>query len=551
MKAKRTILGVATVAVLGGGLAALTLLAPSEAECDDPELCRAQETRLDDEAYLRALSLDIRGVIPTPEEYDRPRDAQLEAWLSSPEFAQRVVRRHRELLWPNIKNVTLYHFRNNVGSAASTTVSGGTGASVYLRSTATMRLMLRGHQRATCLDEPATFDAHGNVVTQTITMSDGDPAEVEGYVMVRPYWDPSRELKVCAFDAFEARISRRGTDCSTRAAVTDPGCGCGPNLRWCGNGTVQNAVLASFNEEFERRIAAHVESGEPYHALFTSRRAYVNGPLTHYWRHYRNIYSSVPLIPEALDVESLPETAFSSDDPGALAFDDDDTWVQIELPEEHSGVLTHPVYLLRSQTNRARASRFYDAFLCQPFQPPPGGIPVADEVAALHPDVQQVPACNYCHALLEPSAAHWGRWTQQGAGFLSPELYPEYRQECADCGRGFEGCSAICSQNYITRALSPEEEPNLGRLRAFEFLRPEHEDNVEAGPAALVREGLADGRFTSCAVKRTAEWLIGRELTAEEQPWARELTASFLESDFSYRDLVRAVVTSETYRRAL
>src|SRR5690606_7547400 len=99
--------------------------------------------------------------------------------------------------------------------------------------------------------------------------------------------------------------------------------------------------------------------------------------------------------------------------------------------------------------------------------------------------------------------------------------------------------------------LSPEEEPNLGRLRAFEFLRPEHEQFVEMGPAALVRAGVADGRITSCTVRRTAERLLGRELHDEEEPWVRELTGRFLESDFRYRELVRAIVTSDTYRRAL
>lgn len=542
---KRAIMAATALAGLGAGFAALTLLAPSTAECDDPELCREQETRLDDDAYLRALSLDVRGVVPSPGEYEGEAEAQLAAWLESDAFAERVVRRHRELLWPNIDNVTrIYHFRRAMRSLRIG------GEPIWLESSASTRLLLRGHRQATCLNEPATFEG-GEVVTRTITMSDGEEAQVEGYVTVRPYWDLSTEIKVCALDAREARTSRGGTDCSTTAGATDPGCGCGPNLRWCHTSAVTREVLASFAEELEKRIADHLRADEPYHALFTSRRASVNGPLAHYWRHHRLTYSSVQLVPAALDVESLPPTPLETTDEAALAWDEDEEWADIELPEEHAGLLTHPVFLLRFQTNRARASRFYDAFLCEPFQPPPGGIPVQDELASLQPDVQERPGCAYCHAILEPAAAHWGRWTQQGAGFLSPEHYPEFRQECADCGRGLERCSDICRLNYVTRALSPEEEPNLGRLRAFEFLRPEHEIFVEQGPAALVREGLADGRFTRCTVRRTAEWLIGRELADEDEPWVRELTARFLESDFRYRELVRAVVTSETYRRAL
>ena len=540
---RRLILTTAALAGLGGALAALTLLAPAEAACYDPELCRPQETRLDDDAYLRAVSLDVRGVVPSPDEYGAAAD--LDQWLDSPEFAARVVRRHRELLWPNIENVNrIYHFRRAMAGAR---VGGET---LWLQSSSASRLALRGHTAATCEDVPATFDGSGRPITRTVTMSDGDEAQVEGYVLVRPYWDLSVELKVCALDAQAGRTSAGGTDCSTTAAVNDTGCGCGPNLRWCHTGAVIDEVLTSFQEELERRIADHLSADEPYHALFTSRRAAVNGPLAHYWRHHRLTYSSVQLVPEALDVESLPETRLE-DAAGGLGWDQDDAWHSMELPDEHAGLLTHPVYLLRFQTNRARASRFYDAFLCQPFQPPEGGIPVEDEIASLQPDVQQRPGCNYCHAILEPASAHWGRWTQQGGGFLPPDHYPEFRQECADCGRGLEQCSDLCRLNYVTRAYSPEEEPNLGRLRAFEFLRPEHEAFVDQGPSALVREGLADGRFTRCTVRRTAEWLLGRSVSDAEEPWVRELTARFLESDFRYRELVRAIVTSETYRRAL
>ncbi len=537
----RALAGALAVAVISGTVAAVVLLDPAPAECDDPALCQPQQTRLDAHGYLRAVSLDVRGVVPTPEEHaalgdgDALPDDVLDAWLSSEDFEQRVVRRHRDLLWPNIENVTsIYHFRRNLSR-----ISAG---SLWQQANQSTRLVYRG-ANVSCLDEPATFDADGNVVTRIV-----DGAEVEGYVWVRPYWDPSTELKVCAFDAQERAVSPVGNDCSTRAAVGDRGCGCGPNLRWCGTGVAQRAVLEAFADELEHRIVQHLRADEPYHALLTSRRGYVNGPLTHYWRHHRESYNNVQLVPEAIDVESLPETALDAD--GGVAFASAE-WTAMELPEEHAGLLTHPVFLLRFQTNRARASRFYDAFLCDPFQPPPGGIPVEDEVASLQPDVQQRPGCAYCHAILEPAAAHWGRWTQQGGGYLPADHFPEFLQECADCGRRFEACSDLCRFNYVTQAIAPEEEVNLGRLRAYEFLRPAHRPFVDAGPTALVREGLADGRFTRCTVRRTTSWLLGREVRAEEETWVRELTQRFVSTDFRYRELVRAIVESETYRRAL
>ncbi|HMO72584.1 MAG TPA: hypothetical protein PKC84_13255, partial [Paracoccaceae bacterium] len=126
-----------------------------------------------------------------------------------------------------------------------------------------------------------------------------------------------------------------------------------------------------------------------------------------------------------------------------------------------------------------------------------GGIPHEDEVASLNPDVQQRPGCNYCHAILEPSAAHWGRWTQQGAGFFEPTRFPVYRDECRECALGTTACSDLCRFNYVTRAISPEEEPFLGMLSSLQFLRREHQDNVTAGPRQLVTRGIADGRLTA------------------------------------------------------
>ncbi len=525
-------------ALLAAGIVSLTMLAPNEAECSDPELCRPQQTRLDPHGYLRALSLDLRGRVPSPEEHAAVEaeggvsEATIDAWLDSPEFAQRVVRRHRALLWNNIEHVVrLYHFRRSMSQTDG----------LWHQTNRTTEIVYRGGTDAVhCRDEPLVTLPDGSIEVD----ADGR----EGYVMVEPYWAPGTSIKVCGFDAQTDPVSLSGADCASGQAIGDPGCGCGPNLRWCHTTAVRRAVLRSFSDELEQRVVAHVEADEPYHELLTSRRGFVNGPLTYFWRFHRNSSNTVNLVPGAMDVDTLPDA--SIDRAGGVAFDDE-AWIETTLPDEHAGLLTHPTYLLRFQTNRARANRFYDAFLCEPFQPPEGGIPLDDAVAAAQPDVQQRPGCNYCHAILEPAAAHWGRWTQQGGGFLSPVSFPEFRQECYDCGIGTEPCSDLCRLNYVTRALSPEEEGNLGRLRAFAFLRDEHRPNVEIGPSGLVRAGLSDGRFTACSVRRTAQWMLGRELREDEEVWARELTDAFLDSSFRYRDLVRAVATSETYRRAL
>lgn len=536
----RVVLGVlGGVGVIAAAALGASLLTPSPAECDEPGSCRALEPRLDDHAYLRALSLDLRGVVPTVEDYDalaggRAPETFVDAWLGlSPgappptEFAERVVRRHGALLWPSIDNVDrIFHFRRGLSRDTTT--------NIWDQSANDTRRTYRG-AGVTCLDEPATFGPDGRPQTREV-----DGAQREGWVEVRPYWNPSTTIKVCAFDAQRAPVSAQGRDCASRAAIGDAGCGCGPDLAWCPTSDVRRAVLASFRGDVERRIAANILEDEPYHALLTSRRAFVNGALAHYWTQQRNSYDSVPLVPASIDVAALPDVGFG-----------DAAWQEVELPAEHAGVLTAPAYLLRFQTNRARAARFYEAFLCQPFQPPDTGIAPDDPVAAQQPDVQLRPGCNYCHAQLEPAAAHWGRWTQQGGAYLDPADFPEFQAECAACRLDTATCPERCRLHYVTRALTPAEEPYLGRLRAYEFLRPEHRAYIEEGPRGLVRDGLADGRFTACATRRTAEWLVGRPLREDEEAWARDLALRFSASDFRYRELVRAIVTSETYRRAL
>ena len=512
------------------------MVLPTVVQGDDPT-CRPEAPRLSRDEYLRALSLDLRGVIPSMEEYESVASLEdvpatlIDEWIASPEHAERVVRHHRDLLWPNVSNVRFVDFRRRVGTT-------GTGdATRWFRSSQTTTLAIRG-ANVPCDDVAATFDADGNVAYRTELQADGRTARIEGWVAVEPYWAPGTSIHVCAFDAQERAISPGGRVCNTRDASADPDCGCGPNLRWCSIDALQTQLVSAFDEDVERRIAASIQADEPYTALFTSRRAFVNGPIVFYYRNLTRVYDSVPLEPLPIDVAALP----------ALDYGDADTWVEIELPEAHAGVLTSPLYLLRFQTNRARANRFYDAFLCQPFQPPTGGLPVAGEVESREADLQLRAGCRYCHAILEPAAAHWGRWMTQGAGFLEPATFPVFAPECAECARGEETCSASCS-SYVTRALSPAEEPYLGMLRAYEFLRPEHEINVEEGPIALVRDGLADGRFTECAVRTTSRWLLGRPLESEEEAWSRDLARSFVGSELRFSDMERAIVTHDTYRR--
>lgn len=521
-----------------GAVVGVPVMGASIAQCDEPS-CRPESPRLDRPSYARALSLDLRGTIPSLEELasiasasgDGVPDEMLDAWLAEDAFAERTVRHHRELLWNNLANVRFVHFLQRVGQTPAAPSGSPPSTRRWYRSATAREIRPNDAQ---CDDREDTLLPDGRARVDAMGM--------DGWVMVHPYWeaDPSVEIPVCAMDAQTNRMSASGRDCATREAANDPGCGCGPNLVWCDTQAVQDAIVAGFNRDVELRIAASLETDAPYTEVFTSRRGFVNGPIVHYLRHQARWYNSVPLLPMPYELEQLPD----------LAYTDIDTWVELELPDMHAGVLTSPAYLLRFQTNRSRASHFYDAFLCSPFTPPAGGLPVASEAEQRELDLQLRAGCRYCHAILEPAGSHWGRWGMQAGGFLDAEQYPPFLQECADCARGEETCSDTCRLNYVTRALSSQEEPYIGMMRVYEFLRPEHASYVEEGPAGLIRDGLADGRFTECTVRRTTEWLIGRPIAEGDAGEIADLETTFVSSGLRMTPLVRAIVTSDLYRRA-
>jgi hypothetical protein len=507
------------------------------AQASDGPACDDNKTRLEDSRYLRALSLDLRGKLPSVEDYAKMSDDGLEtvldAYLDSDEFGDRVVRHHRAMLWNNLAGTPVL--------SSGTRLVAGEGGVLYRPS---ISRTYRGSEVG-CLNEPVRRKADG-----TIDWLDGsrtymvdrmritDATRQEGYVEVEPYWAPGTTVKICAWDAQAAMVSPSGTRCNTNAAHTDAACGCGAGLRWCATGAVDKTIGDALVSDVDRRIKTVVLSDTAsYSELFTSRRAFVNGPLVHFYRHLTGFPGDVSFEPVAFDVARLPN----------LPANAVDSWREIEVPEYHAGVLTSPAYLLRFQTNRARADRLFDAFLCSPLQPPPGGL-VFNQTRP-NPDLQRRDGCKYCHANLEPTAAYWGRWAELGAGYLDATTFPARRTDCDACARTGEQCSEDCRKYYLLSALSVEEEPFLGMLKAYQFRADAHFPHVEQGPRLLVLSSIVDSRFSECASRGIAQRLMGREVTLGEKAWLLGMAQGFVDSGYKYKQLVKQIVSSDVYRR--
>jgi hypothetical protein len=95
----------------------------------------------------------------------------------------------------------------------------------------------------------------------------------------------------------------------------------------------------------------------------------------------------------------------------------------------------------------------------------------------------------------------------------------------------------------------PKTTQFAGMLKAYTYLAAEHSANVEQGPRLLALRSIADNKLPACMSRHSAEFLMGRPLTDGEQPWLDELVRAFAWGDYSYRGLVRAIVTSDAYRR--
>ncbi|MCO4769310.1 MAG: DUF1585 domain-containing protein [Deltaproteobacteria bacterium] len=520
------------------GLLLMALALPGVAVADGPVnegICEPEGKEIDPYRQLRALSLQLRGVVPSLEDYavvdmygEVPSDL-IDEWLGSDAFADRVVRLHRDLLWNNIQNVNLFSAR----SGLTRTRTASTAEYRYYRRQQGIRY--RG-DLVPCLDQPAEWDSEGNIVTY----SQPDGTNLEGWVQVTPYWDKTSTINVCAFDAQDTLVSPAGVDCASNDGYEDLSCGCGPDLAWCRYGVdTRNAPVEAMSQDVDRRIKDNITTDASYIDIFTGNVAWVNGPLVHYLKYQTGIPANVRLTPDPYDDLELPE----------LAWEDTDTWLPLELGPEHAGILTSPGFLLRFQTNRARANRFYSAFMCQPFQPPDGGIPATDPEIVPSLDLQLRDGCKYCHALLEPAASHWARWTESGAGFLEEDGFPAFNDDCERCATSDEVCSQECNRYYVTSAVTAEETEWFGWLKSYEFRRAEHMSFPAEGPSRLVLQSTVDARFPECVAGTAATWLLGRPVGPEEQEWIEELAMTFTSSGWSYRELVRAIVTSDTWGR--
>jgi hypothetical protein len=529
-------------------LAALVLVgAPPRAGA---QVCQAGSSPQAALQYLRRLSIDLRGRLPTLDELDSVATngavdpSLIESMLQSEEFIAQSRAYHRNLLWTNVTAQRLSNQAWALYGPRPTPPAGVTDPPFYYFHGGRSHTYRGGGSTndVACLDQPATFDATGAI--QTTPDPNDATIQREGWVMVTPYWSPQTQIKVCAFDA-QANLqatdsSGRTVDCS-RSTVK--GCGCGPNLEWCQSAydgtelTIKNA----FDEQLLRFTDGIVRNDRPYTDVLLAKDMEVNGPIAFYFRHQTNDGQNFLL--------TGPEQNYGLPD---LPFDQADSWMEVQRGQGHAGLLTMPAYLIKFQSNRGRTNRFFNAFLCQFFQAPPGGLPPADDACQQELDLTKRCGCKYCHQIVEPNAAYWGRWAEAGVMPLNETApnagdpaFPSFRMSCADPNTK----DPVCKRLYYTTPFGPEDMPYAGMLLPYVFADDVRKANIATGPIGIAQSAVDNGNFAACTVKHLWTQYMGRDVIDAEQPGLDALSTQF-QQGYSFRGLVRRIVTSPEYVQA-
>lgn len=367
----------------------------------------------------------------------------------------------------------------------------------------------------------------------------------EGYVTrPAPFWNAGGpDVRVCAIEA-QTRPANPWTlePCTTARFNGDRSCGCGEGMRRCeaANGSTHTARVEAISEEPELIAESVVRRDEPYFNLLTTRRSFLNGPLSELYRDPQQAVGVLSATPPA-EPEVLP----------VIPFAQADTWKEYVRDSEHSGVLTTASFLYRFPTQRARVNHFYSAFLCKAFTPPDNArLPSAEDACNRENNLAKRCGCNYCHATIEPTGAHWGRYAERAALFLHPEQFPRYDPKCRDCAlSGNTSCGGECGQ-YVMQAYDGDGANSLGLLKTYLYRTADEEKNIESGPALLVQRMLQTGDLERCTVRRVWQEFLGRPMSAEEQRlYLQPLADGFARDGHRFKALIERVVMSDAYRR--
>ena len=197
----------------------------------------------------------------------------------------------------------------------------------------------------------------------------------------------------------------------------------------------------------------------------------------------------------------------------------------------HAGILTTTAYLNRFPTtetnrNRHRSWMFFNTFLATDILQL-AERPVDPTVSDIHNPTQNDPQCNICHAVMEPIAGLFQNWDEEGAmNPLEDGWYPEMSIP------GFDG----------------EALPSSEKGHALRWLgeRTAQDPRFPLAMTRLVFRGITGLPLLDYADLSGDP--VQEEASLQQQAFIEQVSQEFVEADYNFKVLVKAIVLSHYFR---
>ena len=352
-----------------------------------------------------------------------------------------------------------------------------------------------------------------------------------------------------------------------------PRCGCGPNLLYCARrSSVQGQGLGfdayysdlhgqrrALSDEAARLFAHIVVEDRPLTDLVLGTYTVVNQALQHaYVRSARqsgqfSYLDADPWWAEVTDPTAWREVTVSDMNPlytsqRSVVFDPRiDFGPPPAIPS--AGVLTMRGTLGAEERERPRAARWLERLACREF------IPAAQKMAfgPFDSDPAVEGKCQVCHAILDPVAMHFKRFSTNGAriGGVGPWQWQELSPSDPDRLRWLE--------QYLPNSLmTPVTEVDMianPDARFLDFSPPGTlvlgvAGDGTIGPLGFGKALVASGEFDSCMVRRLYGRFGNVQLSAAvDKSFLDALVADFVAGNRNVRAFIASIVASARFRK--
>lgn len=249
------------------------------------------------------------------------------------------------------------------------------------------------------------------------------------------------------------------------------------------------AVIKSLAKQSAGLATAVVVANYPYTKILEPGLTAVDGAIAHFYRQKHHFDLVKMHTPQPL-IDLVTSMSLT---------DTRFRLVNIGTSYEYAGVLTTFGWLRRYEKNRTRANQTYERLLCRKF---------TSELPRVFPqdpgNLRQTPGCSGCHATLDPLADFFAMWGEGG------NLYT--------------GVGVAISTTFGGQSGS--------------YL---------ADLADIIRN---DNAFAACQVENAWQFLMGRKFYAGEADLRAALTAYFVSTSYSFKELLFAIATHPGFLEA-